>query len=107
MLHTSELQLSAPQEEQARFCLHFPETLQPINSDLEKLLEGPLCHLPKAADALSLGVGGQPGVGVSPHLAGSGPPDLGKAFLLPGLPGASWPQVQMWCCRVLRRAGSA
>lgn len=68
MLHTSELQLSAPQ-----LCSHrkgrfgFACTFQKHCSLLIQTWK----KLPKANGALSLGVGGQSGVGVSPHLAGS------------------------------------
>lgn len=78
MLHTSELQLSAPQ-----LCSHrkgrfgFACTFQKHCSLLIQTWK----KLPKANGALSLGVGGQSGVSVTPHLAGSGPTDLGKAFL--------------------------
>lgn len=86
MLHTSELQLSASllcshRKSRLGFACTFQKHCSPLIQSWEKFLEGPLCHVPKANGVLPLGIGGQWGVSVCPHLAGSGPPDLGKAFL--------------------------
>lgn len=70
-----------PLEEQARFCLHLPETLQPINSDLGETPRGATLPPPKSKWCFVPWDWWTVGGLFLPHLAGSGPPDLGKAFL--------------------------